>query len=169
MLKLENRQKTVPVGYKEGKDGNYYKFYGQRRNWFDAQNICKQDGGQLAIIMDQRTRDVVHSFMEHGWIGLIDKQQKGTWETPTGAITLYRFGRDIRCYLYVTFQPTIPRLQEQLNCNQQKFYYEITIPSILEKNLSACLHVYLMFKSTNHQKIGGIIKALQIFKRSRQS
>ena len=37
------------------------------------------------------------------------------------------------------------------------------------KNLSACLHAYLRLESTNHQKIGEIIKALQICKRLTQT
>ena len=38
-----------------------------------------------------------------------------------------------------------------------------------KKNLPACLHVWLRLESTNHQKIGEIIKALQICKRSTQT
>ena len=38
-----------------------------------------------------------------------------------------------------------------------------------KKNLPARLHVYLRLESTNHKKIGEIIKALQICKRSTQT
>ena len=37
------------------------------------------------------------------------------------------------------------------------------------KNLSVCLHAYLRLESTNQQKIGEIIKALQICKRLTQT
>ena len=41
--------------------------------------------------------------------------------------------------------------------------------TILEKKLPARLHVYLRFESTNHKKIGKMIKALQICKQSTQT
>ena len=75
-------QPKIPPGYKKGGDGYYYKFHGERKNWNDAQNICKGEGGNLAIIWNQRTRDVVRGFMSDGWIGLTDQWQEGRWQTP---------------------------------------------------------------------------------------
>ena len=74
----------IPGGYKKGGDGYYYKFHGEKKNWNDAQNICKREGGNLAIIFNQRTRDVVRGFMADGWIGVTDQRHEGRWLTPTG-------------------------------------------------------------------------------------
>merc|ERR1711915_1019391 len=73
----------IPGGYKRGSDGYYYKFHGERKNWNDAQNACKGEGGNLAIIFNQQTRDVVRGFMSDGWIGVTDQWQEGKWQTPT--------------------------------------------------------------------------------------
>merc|ERR1739838_1280026 len=72
----------IPGGYKKGGDGYYYKFHGDRKNWNDAQRTCKSEGGNLAIIWNQKTRDVVHGFMKDGWIGVSDQWQEGRWQTP---------------------------------------------------------------------------------------
>ena len=75
-------QPKIPPGYKKGGDGYYYKYHGERKNWNDAQNICKREGGNLAIIWNQKTRDVVRGFMANGWIGLSDQWHEGRWQTP---------------------------------------------------------------------------------------
>jgi len=72
----------VPTGYRKGADGYFYKYHKEGKNWNDAQNICQGDGGNLAIIFNQHTRDVVRGFMSDGWIGLTDKWQEGKWQTP---------------------------------------------------------------------------------------
>ena len=72
----------IPRGYAKGADGYYYRFHAERRNWNDAQNTCRREGGNLAIIFNQRTRDVVRGFMADGWIGVSDQWREGRWETP---------------------------------------------------------------------------------------
>ena len=72
----------IPGGYKKGGDGYYYKHHTDRKNWNDAQRTCKSEGGNLAIIWNQKTRDVVHGFMKDGWIGVSDQWQEGRWQTP---------------------------------------------------------------------------------------
>ena len=72
----------IPDGYKKGGDGYYYKYHSDRKNWNDAQRTCKSEGGNLAIIWNQKTRDVVHGFMKDGWIGVSDQWQEGRWQTP---------------------------------------------------------------------------------------
>ena len=59
--------------------------------WNDAQGICEGEGGNLAIIFDQDTRDVVRGFMSngHGWIGASDQWREGTWQTPTQKLISY--------------------------------------------------------------------------------
>ena len=70
-------------GYEIGDDGYFYKYHGDKKNWNDAQSVCKNEGGNLAIIFDQNTRDVVRRFMtEGGWIGSSDQWQEGHFETP---------------------------------------------------------------------------------------
>ena len=73
----------VPDGYKKGSDGYYYKPYGEEKDWNEAQKICEGEGGNLAIIFNQQTRDVVNGFMSNGWIGVSDQWQEGKWQTPT--------------------------------------------------------------------------------------
>ena len=76
-------QPKIPSGYKNGGDGYYYKYHSQGKAWNDSQNTCKSEGGNLAIIWNQRTRDIVRGFMTSGWIGLTDQWQEGRWQTPT--------------------------------------------------------------------------------------
>ena len=76
-------QPECPGGYKQGADGYCYKFHPEKINWQEAQSVCKQDGGNLAIIFDQKTRDVVRGFMSFGWIGHTDQWQEGKWQTPS--------------------------------------------------------------------------------------
>ena len=71
----------IPVGYRKGIDGYYYKFYNRKYNWNDAQDTCRNEGGNLAIIWNQITRDVVRSFMTEGWIGVSDQKDEGKWLT----------------------------------------------------------------------------------------
>ena len=72
----------APAGYKKGRDGLYYKFYKDAKNWNDAQKSCHSEGGNLAIIFNQKTRDIVRNFMSAGWIGVSDQWKEGHWETP---------------------------------------------------------------------------------------
>ena len=58
---------------------------------------------------------------------------------------------------------TTTRLHEDRRTGLQEDYY------LGGKNLSARLHAYLRLESTNHQKIGELIKALQICKRLMQT
>jgi len=71
----------IPLGYKKGGDGNYYKYYKERRTWIQAHDFCHSVGGNLAIIYNQKTRDVVRQFMGYGWIGVTF--YKGRWQTST--------------------------------------------------------------------------------------
>ena len=81
----------APDGYIKGEDGYYYKLHKEGRNWNDAQCSCKGDGGNLAIIPNQQTRDVVENLMEHGWIGVTDQWEEGLWQTPTRRSIPYSF------------------------------------------------------------------------------
>merc|ERR1739838_123875 len=72
----------IPDGYKKGGDGYYYKYHTDQKNWNDAQRTCKSEGGNLAIIWNQKTRDVVNGFMKNGWIGVTDQWSEGRWQTP---------------------------------------------------------------------------------------
>ena len=75
---------VIPSGYQKGDDGHYYKYHGEKTStWNDAQNTCRGEGGNLAIIFNQQTRDVVRGFMAEGWIGLTDQWEEGKWQTPT--------------------------------------------------------------------------------------
>jgi len=73
---------STPSGYTKGDDGFFYKAFEVERSWHDAQRICRGDGGNLAIIWDEQTRDVVRRFMTEGWIGLTDKWEERKWVTP---------------------------------------------------------------------------------------
>ena len=49
---------TMPQ-YIKGKDGLLYKAFEEEKTWREAQIICQGDGGNLAIIRNEQTRDVV--------------------------------------------------------------------------------------------------------------
>ena len=72
----------IPGGYKKGDDGYHYKFHKEPKSWNDAQKACNEEGGNLATIFNQQTRDVVTGFMSKGWIGVTDQWQEGKWQTP---------------------------------------------------------------------------------------
>ena len=72
----------IPPGYKRGNDGLYYKFNKEGKNWNDAQKTCKSEGGNLAIIFNEQTRNTVRDFMPAGWIGVTDQWNEGIWQTP---------------------------------------------------------------------------------------
>merc|ERR1739838_1120620 len=56
--------------------------------------MCKREGGNLAIIRNKRTRDVVRGFMPKGWIGVSDQWQEGIWQTPLcGPLPYTSWGR----------------------------------------------------------------------------
>ena len=83
-----------PTGYVKKNDGFYYKFHRSRKNWKEAQGQCKREGGNLAIIWNQKTRDIVRSMMRLGWIGATDQWREGRWQTPTrGVIPYTSWGR----------------------------------------------------------------------------
>ena len=74
-----------PKGYEIGDDGYYYKLYAKKKNWADAQDVCKKDGANLPIIWDKKTNNVVRSKSGGDfdvWIGASDQWKEGTWETP---------------------------------------------------------------------------------------
>ena len=73
----------------EGKDGFLYKAFAEEKTWNEAQETCQRDGGNLAIIWNEQTRDVVRGFMGEGWIGLTDQWQEGKWQTPDKNDTAY--------------------------------------------------------------------------------
>ena len=56
------------------------------KDWNSAQSTCKEDGGNLAIIFNQKTRDVVKGLEKWSleyWIGVTDQWNEGTWQTAT--------------------------------------------------------------------------------------
>ena len=69
--------------YRLGRDGFYYKFYDKKKSWSEAQTVCEEDGGSLAVIWNATTNDVAREFMvDEGWIGLTDQLKEGEWLTP---------------------------------------------------------------------------------------
>lgn len=57
-----------------------------RKSWSDAQNICKEEGGWLAIVPDQATAEFLYSIirdnndLNHLWIGLTDNGHPNYYE-----------------------------------------------------------------------------------------
>jgi len=82
---LLNRKtcKKIPSGFVKKSDGFYYKYYSGARTWDQAQGECQRQGGNLAIIFNDRTSRIVFGMMRHGWIGGNDKRREGQWRTPT--------------------------------------------------------------------------------------
>ena len=81
----------TPEGLRQGEDGYYYKFHEEKKDWHAAQCSCRGEGGNLAIIYDQQTSDVVRCFMDKGWIGVTDQWDEGKWQTPTHGNISYSF------------------------------------------------------------------------------
>ena len=81
----------TPEGLRQGEDGYYYKFHEEKKDWHAAQCSCRGEGGNLAIIYDQQTSDVVRCFMDKGWIGVTDQWDEGKWQTPTHGNIPYSF------------------------------------------------------------------------------
>ena len=69
-----------------------YKGFENVETWDKAQAICRQKGGHLPVIRDERMRDFVynlmgqsHQMLFHGnWLGLTDRQKAGQWLTWDG-------------------------------------------------------------------------------------
>ena len=80
----------IPAGCASGGDGCFYRFHGEQKNWTEAQNICKEDGGNLPIIFNETTRDALRGFMDDGWIGATDQWEEGTRQTPAGESIPYK-------------------------------------------------------------------------------
>jgi len=72
----------IPRGYIKGSDGLFYKYHSERKTWNQAHHLCHEEGGNLAIIYNRSTRDVVRHFMENGWIGVTDQYGEMSWKTP---------------------------------------------------------------------------------------
>ena len=51
--------------------------------------MCKREGGNLAIIFNDVTRDAVRNFMKDGWIGVTDQNKEGKWVDPLGGDVRY--------------------------------------------------------------------------------
>lgn len=73
-------------------DGYSYRAFENVETWDKAQAICRQKGGHLPVIRDERMRDFVynlmgqsHQMLFHGnWLGLTDRQKPGQWLTWDG-------------------------------------------------------------------------------------
>ena len=50
--------------------------------WRVAQDICAGEAGNLAIIWNEQTQNVVDEFGAPFWIGASDQWTEGEWQTP---------------------------------------------------------------------------------------
>ena len=76
-------------GYQKGRDGYYYKYHNEKRSWSEAQAVCKSEGGNLAIIGNAETRDIVREMMPYGWIGVTDQWEERKWQGPNKETITY--------------------------------------------------------------------------------
>jgi len=82
---------VCPEGYiVNEKFSKCYKYYGQSSTWYDAQNVCKVNGGQLVTIESVEENNYIFSlavpYLEFGseiWIGITDEGHEGTWRWST--------------------------------------------------------------------------------------
>ena len=74
----------IPDDYKVGTDGHHYKYHNESRGWTQAEEICEGEGGNLATIFDEGTRDAVREFMVQGWIGATNYWDGQIWKTVAG-------------------------------------------------------------------------------------
>ena len=56
--------KLIPSGYTKGNDGFFYKVYSEKKSWNDAERRCASEGGHLAIIYSDETRNAVKGLMK---------------------------------------------------------------------------------------------------------
>ena len=76
-------------------DGYTYRIYYDKKSWDHAQEICQHWGGHLAVILDKKMRDYVHSIMpETAWIGLTDRWAEGEWQTWDRKKVTYWYWRE---------------------------------------------------------------------------
>ena len=77
----------APPVYKKGADGHFYFFHQEKKNYNEALKICQEEGANLAIIYDVKTRNAVTKMAsslkikKSYWIG-VTNQWTGKWQTP---------------------------------------------------------------------------------------
>ena len=68
------------------KNGDHCYLWGtDKKNWNDAEDFCQKEGGHLASVTSNATRDFVvegmnRTGLDSAWIGGNDIEEKGVWE-----------------------------------------------------------------------------------------
>ena len=83
---------TEPAVYKIADDGYSYKMHTGKKTWQEAEDICKQEGGHLAMVKTQATHDyVTKTWNNDFWIGVNDISQEGNYQFVDGSPVMTAF------------------------------------------------------------------------------
>ncbi|KAI8499350.1 hypothetical protein Bbelb_231140 [Branchiostoma belcheri] len=80
-----------PEGYTKWHRGTCYKFFSTPKTFSEADQICRKDGGTLAMPRDDETSSYLHSLSKSQgnnyryWIGLHYQREKGKFEWVDGS------------------------------------------------------------------------------------
>ncbi|KAI8499349.1 hypothetical protein Bbelb_231130 [Branchiostoma belcheri] len=107
-----------PEGYTEWRRGTCYKFFSTWKTFSEADQICRKDGGTLAMPRDEETSAYLHSISKTPgkiyiyWIGLHDQREEGKFEWVDGSA----LGE------YSPWSPGRPVVNHQRNCVSSYYY-----------------------------------------------
>ena len=120
------------------KNGDHCYLWGtDKKNWNDAEDFCQKEGGHLASVTSNATRDFVvegmnRTGLDSAWIGGNDIEEKGVWEwtdcTPW-EVTFWAPGQpsgDGDCLHHVFNMPWATHLNHKWNdwnCDSRETYF----------------------------------------------
>ena len=89
-----DEQKCIPSCPEnwEKEEDRCYLWPSHKRSWREAEQFCKEEGGHLASVTNQRIHDYIWSKVDqrnkktHFWIGGTDQAKEGTWTWTDGSL-----------------------------------------------------------------------------------
>jgi hypothetical protein len=76
-----------------GYGGHCYRYFTDKKNWFDARAACQALGGDLASMANAAENDFVHSIVipkeTAPWIGFNDQGSEGSWQWSDGSAVTF--------------------------------------------------------------------------------
>ena len=81
---------SCPENWEENED-RCYLWPSHKRSWKEAELFCKEEGGHLASVTNQKIHDYIWSKVDrknketHFWIGGTDQAEEGTWTWTDGS------------------------------------------------------------------------------------
>ena len=82
------RRHLLGPGYELITDLGYYKIHNLSKTWFEARNICEEEGAHLYVFKTKEEAEAVNELLKkHGktgtayWIGVHDQFKEGNYVT----------------------------------------------------------------------------------------